>query len=128
LTVTDNQGLPAAANTTATISQSGGGNQAPTALPGGPYTGTAGTAIRFDGSASSDPDGTIASFQWSFGDGASAALREDGALEIERVATLRDRARPAAPGHPEPTDMVPRRQPAIARPRVLNRLAQCCLK
>jgi PKD repeat protein len=42
------------------------------ANPGGPYTGTTGTAIRFDGTHSTDSDGTIASYSWSFGDGTTA--------------------------------------------------------
>ena len=37
--------------------------------PNGPYTGTVGTAVAFDGSGSSDPDGTIVSYDWDFGDG-----------------------------------------------------------
>jgi hypothetical protein len=35
----------------------------------GPYTGTAGVPLSFDGSASFDPDGTIVSYNWDFGDG-----------------------------------------------------------
>ena len=40
-------------------------NQPPTAEAGGPYTGNEGAAIPVSGSASSDVDGTIASYQWS---------------------------------------------------------------
>lgn len=44
-------------------------NNPPVAEAGGPYTGIAGTAITFEGSASSDSDGSIASYNWDFGDG-----------------------------------------------------------
>jgi hypothetical protein len=44
-------------------------NRAPTAVPGGPYTGTAGGPIAFSGSASSDPDKDPLGFSWDFGDG-----------------------------------------------------------
>ena len=44
-------------------------NQPPTADANGPYSGTAGSPVIFDGSGSSDPDGTIASYAWDFGDG-----------------------------------------------------------
>jgi len=68
-------------------SNDGGGgvdpNQPPTANPGGPYTGTAGVAVNFDGSASSDPDGTIASYAWSFGDGSTGT----GATTTHTYAT-----------------------------------------
>ena len=40
------------------------------ALPAGPLSGN---PLSFDGSASSDPDGTIAAYRWDFGDGSSAA-------------------------------------------------------
>jgi PKD repeat protein len=45
-------------------------NLPPVAFAGGPYTGTAGSAIAFDGSRSSDPDGNVPlTYAWSFGDG-----------------------------------------------------------
>ncbi|MGD8977197.1 MAG: PKD domain-containing protein [Gammaproteobacteria bacterium] len=44
-------------------------NVPPVADAGGPYTGEAGSAVQLDGSASFDPDGNIASYDWDFGDG-----------------------------------------------------------
>jgi len=43
-------------------------NKAPTANPGGPYYGTAGSAVVFNGTGSSDPDSEITEYTWSFGD------------------------------------------------------------
>ena len=44
----------------------------PTAIHGGPYTGTVGTAVQFDGSGSTAFSGrTISTYSWSFGDGAT---------------------------------------------------------
>jgi PKD repeat protein len=44
-------------------------NAPPEADPNGPYTGTEGVAIAYDGSGSYDPDGSIAAYRWDFGDG-----------------------------------------------------------
>jgi hypothetical protein len=43
--------------------------QAPLVAAGGPYGGTPGAAVAFSSAGSSDPDGTITSYQWTFGDG-----------------------------------------------------------
>lgn len=50
----------------------GGGNQPPVADANGPYGGAVSTPISFSSAGSSDPDGTIASYAWAFGDGGSA--------------------------------------------------------
>jgi len=70
LVVTDDAGNIGAATTNATI---GTGNMAPTADANGPYSGTVGVAVMFDGTASFDPDGTITAYSWDFGDGATAS-------------------------------------------------------
>jgi hypothetical protein len=41
----------------------------PVADPNGPYTGTVGVPVAFDGSGSLDPDGTIISYIWDYGEG-----------------------------------------------------------
>jgi PKD repeat protein len=67
LTVTDNDGATGTARTTADI-QEPPPNIPPTADPNGPYTGTVSVPLTFDGSGSSDLDGTIVSYDWDFGD------------------------------------------------------------
>lgn len=47
-------------------------NIAPVAQANGPYSGNVGAVISFSSSGSSDPDGSIASYGWSFGDGSSS--------------------------------------------------------
>lgn len=63
LTVTDNNGAIATATTTARI------DAPPIARIAPVSTIILGEAITFDGSGSSDADGTIAGYQWNFGDG-----------------------------------------------------------
>ena len=82
LTVTDNGGLRNSATTTATVS-TGSGPQSPIARPAGPYSGTVNVTVSFDGSASSDPDGRVVSYDWRFGDGGTAS----GAQALHSYAT-----------------------------------------
>ncbi len=68
LTVTDNDGATMLGIALVNISE----NNPPNPEAGGPYTSRPSTSIRFDASSSTDPDGTINSYQWDFGDGFSA--------------------------------------------------------
>jgi len=43
-------------------------NLSPVADAGGPYIGKVRSAVSFDGSGSTDPDGTIVLYEWTFGD------------------------------------------------------------
>ncbi len=61
-----------ATNSPLTVTLAGEGNALPVCDAGGPYTGTAGMAVMFDGSASSD-DGATLDFAWEFGDGGTGA-------------------------------------------------------
>jgi parallel beta-helix repeat protein len=49
-------------------------NQKPVANPGGPYIGKLNQTISFNGSQSTDPDGSIIFYRWNFGDGSSQIL------------------------------------------------------
>jgi PKD repeat protein len=48
-------------------------NDGPVADADGPYGGTVGLPVVFDGSGSSDVDGTIVSYEWDFGDGGTGS-------------------------------------------------------
>ena len=74
VTATTPTGGTATATTTAVIVPGTAPVGAPSAVPGGPYTGTVGTAVNFNGSASSDPNSLALTYLWSFGDGGSALV------------------------------------------------------
>ena len=67
LTVTDNSG--ATGTTTRTVTVSGPPNQPPKAVLGASCTNL---SCSFDATGSSDPDGTVQTYAWSFGDGSTA--------------------------------------------------------
>lgn len=74
LRVTDNSDNTGSTSQTITVSD----NQSPTASfvysPTNPVTGS---AVHFNASASTDPDGTIKKYNWDFGDGESASVEEN---------------------------------------------------
>ncbi|MFD1686727.1 PKD domain-containing protein [Halobellus litoreus] len=70
LTVTDDDGATATSQQTVSVSQA---NQGPTAsVTLSPTDPEVGQTVSFDASGSSDPDGSIASYEWNFGDGTAA--------------------------------------------------------
>ena len=87
LAVVDNKG--AYARDTATITVA---NRSPVANAGADVSGNTGTAISLNGGGSSDPDGSIMSYAWTFGDGASgsgASVAHSYATAGTYTATLR---------------------------------------
>jgi PKD repeat protein len=70
LRVTDNRQASSVCTDLVTIT----GNTPPSCDPGGPYSGNTAVPVQFIGSASSDPDGTIVSYAWTFGDGGTSSL------------------------------------------------------
>ncbi len=70
LTVTDNQGATASTTQTIVVT-SGGGNQPPVARM--VVTCNASHTCTFDGTSSSDPDGTIASYAWKLASGTTVS-------------------------------------------------------
>jgi|GEM_PF-1397825 len=73
LTVTDDGGASDSASTTVSVS-SGTSNEAPNAsFTVSPSSPEPGETTTFDAADSSDPDGSIASYDWEFGDGSTAS-------------------------------------------------------
>jgi PKD repeat protein len=74
LTVTDSKGLTSSATTPIVVTAATAStNKAPTAIAtASPTSGSAPLKVTFDGSASTDEDGSIVSYVWYFGDGSSA--------------------------------------------------------
>ena len=74
LTVTDNGGKSASAQSVITVTESTPSNQPPTAvITASPLTGQAPFTSSFSGAGSTDADGTITAYAWDFGDGATAS-------------------------------------------------------
>lgn len=53
---------------TLTVGAAGPANQPPVASAGGPYAGAPGVPLTLSATASTDPDGSIVSYAWAFGD------------------------------------------------------------
>lgn len=72
VTVTDDKGATSTDQARVTVSNSGTPNLPPTARISAPASATVNSSVTFSGTQSSDPDGTIQSYVWAFGDGTSA--------------------------------------------------------
>lgn len=75
LTVTDNGGLTDSSSTPVLVSEPAEGANLPPAavISASTNQGTAPLSLTFDAGGSSDPDGEIYTYSWSFGDGTNAA-------------------------------------------------------
>ncbi|PIE60382.1 MAG: hypothetical protein CSA31_02340, partial [Desulfobulbus propionicus] len=77
LTLTDSDGYTSKDTVTITVAKATVENIPPTAvIVPSAITGEAPVALSFDGSNSSDADGTLTSYSWNFGDGSSASSKK----------------------------------------------------
>ncbi|MGN7824456.1 PKD domain-containing protein [Chitinophaga sp. 22536] len=89
LTVTNNAGTKAIVNVTVTVTGSSGTNQPPVANAGADQTITAPAAgVTLNGSASADPDGSIAAWKWEKISGPAAGTIGSPATAITAVTNL----------------------------------------
>jgi PKD repeat protein len=92
LTVTDSNGLTSSISTTVMVTATRIDNKAPAAvISATPVSGTTPLTVTFDGSNSTDSDGSIASYSWNFGDGKSASgktVTHTYTSEVAFIATL----------------------------------------
>jgi PKD repeat protein len=91
--VTDN-GVPSLSDTKSFEITVNNANGAPTADADGPYNGSVGASINFDGTGSSDPDGDVLTYAWDFGDGGTGtgstpahAYAAEGVYNVTLVVT-----------------------------------------
>jgi hypothetical protein len=76
-----------------TVSNQAPTNQAPTAVISGPTSGTQGATLTFNGSGSSDPDGSISSYSWTIegqnynGVSVSHTFNNPGNVQVRLVVT-----------------------------------------
>jgi PKD repeat protein len=73
LTVTDDEALSDTSTYTLRIEELAPPNQPPVAVIAGPTAGEVDEVLSFDGSGSSDSDGSIVSYDWRFGDGSTTS-------------------------------------------------------
>jgi len=73
LTVTDVGGMQATASQSILVTNQATGSIPTASFTASPSSGGTPLTVAFNAAASSDPDGTIVSYEWSFGDGATGS-------------------------------------------------------
>ncbi|HWK11057.1 MAG TPA: PKD domain-containing protein, partial [Vicinamibacterales bacterium] len=111
-----NAAIAAPAGTTAPPPVSS--NIPPVANPGGPYTAAVGAAVTVNGSGSTDSDGSIASYAWSWGDDVLVRAANLGSSNIIGGAWVRTAMSTAAGGTAltNPDQGAAKVSPALASP------------
>jgi len=99
------------------ITVNAGANRPPVANADGPYSGTVGVPVNFNGSGSSDPDGNPLTYAWDFGDGTtgigatpSHPYTAEGTFTV--TLTVTDNGTPPLSGTDTSTATITNRVPA----------------